>query len=97
VGEKFQTLHPDPNKQGVRIEKDRYDLIRETILRIMIEHQPLTFTELAQHAESALADHFSGSVSWYVVSVKLDLEARGIIERIPRTRPEQLRLVEPDQ
>ena len=93
MGEKFQTLHPDPNKQGVRIDKNRYDLIRETILQIMSEQQPLPFTELVTNAESTLAGHFMGSVPWYVVTIKLDLEARGVIERVPKTKPERLRLV----
>jgi hypothetical protein len=32
-----------------------------------------------------------GSVTWYTVTVKLDLEARGEIERVPRSRPQRVR------
>jgi len=39
-----------------------------------------------------LSEEFDGKVVWYIVSVKLDLEARGIIERIPKTSPHQIRL-----
>ena len=35
-----------------------------------------------------------GSISWYVTTVKLDLEARGLIERVPRSRPQRLRMAE---
>ena len=41
-----------------------------------------------------LKNKFSGSIPWYVVSVKLDLEARGILERIPKTSPHRLRIME---
>lgn len=33
------------------------------------------------------------SVSWYTTTVKLDMEARGLIERIPGSRPQALRIV----
>lgn len=32
-----------------------------------------------------------GSVSWYTTTVKLDLEARGELERVPGSRPQRLR------
>ena len=37
-------------------------------------------------------EKFDGSISWYVTTIKLDLEARGIIERIPKKRPQTLKL-----
>ena len=33
------------------------------------------------------------SVGWYATTVKLDLEARGLIERVPDARPQRLRRV----
>jgi hypothetical protein len=35
VDEKILTQHPDPAKRGVRINKVKYDMIRETILDIL--------------------------------------------------------------
>jgi RNA:NAD 2'-phosphotransferase (TPT1/KptA family) len=90
--EKILTLHPDPKKRGVRIDRPKYDQVKAEILTVMASQQPLTFTQLAQAVENHLAAKFEGSISWYTVSVKLDLEARGIIERIPGTRPEKLKL-----
>jgi len=43
-------------------------------------------------AGKELGDSFNGKVVWYVVSIKLELEARGYIERIPKTSPHKLRL-----
>lgn len=33
--EKIQTLHPDPKKQGVNIDRDKYDAMRSVILGIL--------------------------------------------------------------
>jgi hypothetical protein len=35
-----------------------------------------------------------GSISWYVTTVKLDLEARGLIARVPGSHPQRLRMAE---
>jgi hypothetical protein len=32
-----------------------------------------------------------GSVNWYTVTVKLDLEARRVLERVAGARPQRLR------
>ena len=93
MDEKILTQHPDPAKQGVRIDKVKYDMIRETILDVLRVRDEITFTDMAQAASQRLGGRFEGSIPWYVVTVKLDLEARQIIERVPKTRPERLRLV----
>jgi hypothetical protein len=35
---------------------------------------------------------FRGSIGWYTTIIKLDLEARGLIELIPDKKPQHLRL-----
>lgn len=52
----------------------------------------LTFTEMAELVEKKVAGRFEGSVLWYGEVVKLDLEARKIIERISGTRPQKYRI-----
>jgi len=89
--EKILTLHP-AGKNGVNILKRRYDLIREYILKVIQKEGKITFQELGDRAVNDLSKTFDGKVLWYVVSVKLDLEARGIIERIPKTSPHELRM-----
>ena len=89
--ERIMTLHPE-GKKGVNILKSKYDIISAFILNKLREHDSLTFESLSDQAVEALSDTFDGKVLWYVVSVKLDLEARGIIERIPGTSPHQLKL-----
>ena len=54
----------------------------------------MTFTRLVEDVRQRIGSDFQGSISWYVVSVKLDLEARGILKRVPGTKPQQISLVE---
>lgn len=93
--EKILTLHPQ-GKAGVNILKRRYDLIKDYILSSLMEKQPMTFSDLSDQAEMELSNSFDGKVLWYIVTVKLDLEARGMIRRIPKTSPHQLEIIIPD-
>jgi hypothetical protein len=89
--EKILTLHPQ-GKQGVNILKRRYDAIKDYIVETVKKHGEISFDELSDLAEEQLTATFDGKVLWYLVTVKLDLEARGIIERVPRTSPHKLRM-----
>jgi hypothetical protein len=93
VEEKMLAQHPQPDKQGVRISKAKYELIRKTILDTLHAKEGITFTELTDAVKGKLEGDFDGSIPWYVTTVKLDLEARKVIERVPRTKPQQLRVV----
>ena len=92
MNELIQTLHPDPSKQGVRIEKDKYDTMRETILLNLKQLGAVTFTELSTVVEHQLSGRFDGSVMWYFTTVKLDLEARGELRRVPKSKPQLVEL-----
>lgn len=89
--EKIRTLHP-AGKQGVNILKRRYDMIKHYIVTTLKERKEISFSDLNKLAVKSLAKKFDGKVSWYIVTVKLDLEARKIIERVPKTSSHLLRL-----
>jgi len=79
---KIQLKHP-AGKKAVRIDKDKYDVMSNTILNCL-KNKELTHTELLK----AVTDNFKmnkikfiGSIGWYMESVKLDLEANRQIER----------------
>lgn len=93
MSEKIMTLHPQ-GKQGVNIDLGKYTTMKDAILDVVTEHGTITFKQLNKVVEERLNGRFSGSIPWYLVSVKLDLEARGVIERLPKTSPHQLRLAE---
>jgi len=89
--ERITTLHPEPGKSGVNISRQKYDAIRAAILESIRDHGEITFKDLTQEVRRKLEGTFEGSISWYVTTVKLDLEARGLIERVPGSRPQRLR------
>ena len=78
--EQIQTLHPLPGKINKRISLEKYTLIRGNILAIL-KVGDLTHTELMERLYTDVKDVFEGGVQWYGEVVKLDLEARKIIER----------------
>ncbi|MEQ8813069.1 MAG: hypothetical protein RIE59_28615 [Imperialibacter sp.] len=89
--EKILTLHPQ-GKKGVNIMKHKYDVIYAFIAKKLKDGKPRTFESLSDQAVKELTDSFDGKVLWYFVTVKLDMEARGIIERVPKTSPHQIQL-----
>ncbi len=88
--EQIQTLHPQPGKVNKKIALKKYNLVRENILAILANNQ-LTHTELMEQLYNNIKDIFEGGVQWYGETVKLDLEARKIIERTS-TKPEKYKL-----
>ncbi len=90
--DKILTKHPK-GKQGVNISRAKYDAVREAILEALAEREPQQFRELQAAVEERLAGNFEGSIGWYYTTVKLDLEAREEIERIPGSSPQELRRV----
>ena len=67
--------------------------MRETIIETMRSRGEIKFTDLAKTVNKELYGKFEGSITWYVNTVKLDLEARKVIERVPKTNPLRLRLL----
>lgn len=92
--ELFLTVDPEPARQGVFMDKAGYHRIRDVILGNLRQYGAMTFTQLGALVEAELHQVFSGSVQWYYTSVKLDLEARGEIRRVPNSRPQLIEVNE---
>ena len=86
-----KTLHPE-KKQGVNISREKYEIIRKAIMSEMRTNKEMTFMKLSRAVEKEVRGKFDGSVMWYVTTVKLDLEARGELCRVPNSRPQLVRL-----
>ena len=72
--------------------KKKYDTIRKSILDSLDKNE-MSYSNIAQAAKNGLVNSFQGSIEWYVEVVKLDLEARKLIERIPNTKPQLYKLI----
>ena len=89
--DKIRTLHPE-KKQGVNISKEKYEIIHKAILCVLQNQKEITFMNLSRAVEKEVYGKFDGSVIWYVTTVKLDMEARGEIKRVPNSRPQLVKL-----
>lgn len=89
--EQIQTLHPQEGKTNKRISLEKYLVIKENILSILSKSEA-THTELMERLYENVKDTFEGGIQWYGETVKLDLEARAIIERTG-SKPEKYRLL----
>lgn len=76
----------------MNILRSKYEFIRTFILGTLRQADEMSYEALNDLAVETLSDSFDGKVNGYIVPVKLALEARGEIERIPRTSPHKLRL-----
>jgi hypothetical protein len=89
ANEKILTKHP-LGKSGKNIDRGKYETLKKAILSALKKKQ-LTHDELFARLNKSLKNKFSGNVSWYGETVKLDLEARKIIERTS-SKPQKYRL-----
>jgi hypothetical protein len=87
--EKILTKHP-LGKSGKNISKQKYETLKKAILSAL-QNKELTHTELFNQLNKSLKSKFSGNISWYGETVKLDLEARKIIER-RSSKPQKYRV-----
>lgn len=88
--ERIMTLHPQ-GKKGVNILKEKYEQVKHILISFLEEKGEMEYKQLNDLAIKKLTGSFDGKIPWYVVTVKLDLEARGIIERVPGTSPHRVR------
>ena len=89
TAEKILTKHP-LGKSGRIIDRKKYDTLKKAILSALRKND-LTHTELFSRLNKSLKGKFSGNISWYGETVKLDLEAKRIVERTAST-PQKYRL-----
>ena len=87
--EKILTKHP-LSKSVKNISKQKYETLKKAILSAL-RNKELSHTELFNQLNKSLKSKFSGNISWYGETVKLDLEAKKIIERTS-SKPQKYRL-----
>jgi uncharacterized protein DUF6958 len=80
--QKIECLNPNTGG-SMNIDKRTYDLFSKAIYQTLKKNQPLTYTQIVEGIHDCFKQQktkFGGSVSWYAVTVKHDMHARGMIE-----------------
>ncbi len=90
--ERVMLQNPNTGRDDLRIAKRIYDPVRAAILDAIGEAGEIRWSELGGEVERRTPPELwsDRSVMWYTVSVKLDLEAKGLIVR--EGSPQRLRL-----
>ena len=96
---KAQNVNHPQHQENLKEEK--YTLIREAVLAHLPDSRSdgMLFDQLEEKVAAHLAENGvpnalfpkPGSVRWYCKAVQLDLEAKGLIERLPNQSPIRLR------
>ena len=67
----------------MKIDADTWILFNRAITEVLSGGKSLTYTEITAGVKKFITKNkipFKKSISWYAVSVKLDMETRGMIE-----------------
>lgn len=101
----FQARNVNHPEHQENLNEEKYTIIREAILAVLsdisVPNDGLAFPVLEEMVSAYLSEHNvpkalfpkPGSVRWYTKAVQLDLEARNLIERVPKQTPIRLRKV----
>ena len=85
------------DEPGSTIDANKYASMREAILAALpyddvgVDLKDLPDLVRPRLSRDAYPQHVS--ITWYCVRVKLDLEARGLVEVVPDSRPQRVRRV----
>ncbi|KAA3612455.1 MAG: hypothetical protein DWQ01_04740 [Planctomycetota bacterium] len=91
--EKIMTLNPNPGAGGTRISLSKYTAMRKALLQVVPKSgDGVAYRDLKQLVGPKLpkAEFEGASIAWYLTVVKLDLEARGEIQRVAGAKPQRL-------
>ena len=60
---------------------------------LILDKNEMSYSNIVQAIKDGMGNSFRGSIEWYVEVVKLDLEARKMIEQIHKTKPQLYKLI----
>jgi len=90
--ETITTRHPQKGVPGQEISKAKYDLIRATIVDVLVVQAPITLEALTEAVEGRMRTPFPGKVPWYTKVVLMDLVAKKEVQRVEGTKPQEFQL-----
>lgn len=83
MGQKIQLKHP-LGKKAVSMDKLKYDILNKAFLNQLKKRGKAIAEDFKSNKIK-----FEGSIQWHVEWVKLDLEAKKEILRVPKTSPQK--------
>jgi hypothetical protein len=93
--EKIQTRNVT-GASGFHISRQMYDEVKQAILHTLSvkNGEGMLFKDLPKAVTKQVPKKLfaNASVPWYTIVVKLDLEARGLIKRVPDSQPQMLQI-----
>jgi hypothetical protein len=81
-GNKVECLNPNTGGK-MNIDAAIYELFSKAIYGLLKAHPGITYTDIVNGIRTCFKQQktiFKGSVEWYAVTVKKDMEANGVIE-----------------
>jgi hypothetical protein len=98
VNTKTEPKEPSANgKTRALIVLEKYQAVQDAILAMLpAGGEGMTWAELAEMIAPYLPENIfrhTGTIRWYTKAVQIDLEAQGVLERVPGSRPLRLRRV----
>lgn len=81
---------PTPGKKPTAIDAAKFEAFRKAILKVVPKREPgVAFSDLPELVAPHVPEGI-GSLPWYTTTVKLELEVRGEIVRVPKSSPQRL-------
>jgi hypothetical protein len=82
TGKKVSCMNPNSGRT-MKIDASIYNIFEEAILAALKKNQPMTYGDMMKAVHQQFANNkivFDKSVEWYGVTVKNDLQSRGLIQ-----------------
>lgn len=86
----IMSSHSNSVYNGMDVEK--YEIIKNHIIAALRDQQGITNLELHNRIHEQLGGIFDGPLSLYISTVKLDLEAQGILEINRKSKSQKISL-----
>lgn len=93
--EKIQIKHPDPTKKTVAIGKEKYEILKKSLIEGFKFQQVMTFKEMLRIVTEDLKNQniiFQGSIQWHLAWVQTDMEARDELIKDSTSSPQKFKL-----
>ena len=95
MDQRVRLKHPQ-GKKPISMSREKYDLLKPMVLKYLRAKGKATFSAISSAITKDFKTNrteFEGSLPWHLEWVKLDLEARMVIQRVPDTSPQEYMIV----